>query len=220
MADDAIPIASAAAFTPTAAPLKKFESRILTLDEDFGKASTNRAPEPPPPAEPPAPVMPVAAPIDRLAALRDLARKLRAAPDSDQTLQEVVDEACRCTRSDAAVLSLAAPLSRQFVCGSALGAGPYISVPLRAGGPSFGEIVLTRLAEGADYEPEDETFAELVAEYVAKAISTLRAGTVIPQEAQDFIDQISSDLRAPLAGAVATVGTAVGNSALPADTLT
>ncbi len=210
MADDAIPIASAAAFTPSAAPLKKFESKILTLDEDFGKASTNRSPAPPP--SEPEPIMPVSPPIDRLAALRDLARKLRAAPDADQTLQDVIDEACRCTRSDAAVLTLSAPISRQFVCGTALGAGPYISVPLRAGGPSFGELVLTRLAEGADYESEDETFGELIAEYVAKAISTLRAGAVIPQEAQDFIDQITGDLRAPLAGALSTVSTAMSQT--------
>lgn len=218
MADDGIPLASAAAFTPTAAPLKKFESKILTLDADFAGAVTDSAPQPPP-AEP-APPVPVAPPIDRLSALRDLARKLRQAPDSDETLQLVIDETCRCTRSDAAMLTLSAPISRQFVSGSALGAGPYISVSLRAGGPSFGELVLTRLAEGAEYEPEDETFGELVAEYVAKAISTLRSGTVIPQEAQDFIDRITGDLRTPLAGAVTTVGAATRGEALDQDTRT
>jgi signal transduction histidine kinase len=215
MAEDDIPIASAAAFMPSAAPLKKFESKILTLDDDFGKAFTNRNPAPEPEPEP---LVPVAPPIDRLAALRDLARKLRAAPDSDETLQLVIDEACRCTHSDAAVLTLSAPISRQFVCGTALGAGPYVNVPLRAGGPSFGELVLTRLAEGAEYEPEEETFAELVAEYVAKAVSTLRSGTVISQEEQDFIDRVTEDLRSPLAGAVGTIGLALNDDGLGGDT--
>lgn len=214
MAEDEIPIASAAAFVPQAAPLVKFESKILTLDDDFGKAFTDQEPAP----VEPAPVVPVAPPIDKLAVLRDLARKLRAAPDSQETLQLVIDEACRCTCSDAAVLTLSAPISRQFVCGSALGAGPYINVPLRAGGPSFGELVLTRLAEGAEYEPEEETFAELVAEYVAKAVSTLRSGTVISQEEQDFIDRVTEELRSPLAGAVGTVGIAVQGDGLAEET--
>ena len=213
MANEAIPIASAAAFTPSAAPMQKFESKILTLDEDFGRAMTTTSPLPEP-----EPAVPAPPPIDRLAALRDLARKLRAAPDSDQTLQTVIDEACRCTRSDAATLNLSVPVSRQFVCGTALGAGPYISVPLRAGGPSFGEIVLTRLADGADYEPEDETFGELIAEYVAKAVSTLRAGTVISQEEQNFIDRVTQDLRSPLAGAMTTLGLAVQGEGLGDDT--
>jgi signal transduction histidine kinase len=158
--------------------------------------------------------------IDRLAILRDIARKLRAAPDSEETLQMVIDHACECTRSDAAMLTLSAPMQRQFVCGTALGAGPYINVPLRAGGPSFGELVLTRLAEGADYESEDETFAELVAEYVAKAVSTLRSGTVISQEEQDFIDRVTDELRSPLAGATGTVGIAVGAEGLNEDSRT
>jgi signal transduction histidine kinase len=216
MADDPLPIASPAAFTPSAAPLKKFESKILTLDGDFGTEAASPPAAEPAPAAPAAPAVP---PVDRLAALRDLARTLRAAPDSDQTLQHIIDEACRCTRSDAAMLTLAAPISRQFVCGSALGAGPYISVPLRAGGPSFGEIVLTRLAEGAEYEPDDETFAELIAEYVAKAVSTLRAGTVISQEEQDFIDRVTQELRSPLAGAVTTVGVALKGAGQAPDTL-
>lgn len=204
--DDEIPLASAAAWAPNAAPLVRTESKILTLDEaEFGRAVTNRTP----PEVPPPPPAPVIAKVDRLAALRDVARRLRGAPEAEETLQYVIDTACRCTRSDAAMLTLSAPLSRQFVCGTALGAGPYISVPLRAGGPSFGEIVLTRLAEGADYESEDETFGELVAEYVAKAVSTLRSGTVIPQEAQDFIDRVTAELRAPLSGAVSTIGLAV-----------
>ena len=216
MAEGGIPVASAAAFMPSAAPLKPFESKILTL-EDYGTAFTNTTPEPE--AErPQAPIVAVAPPIDRLAALRDLARTLRTAPDSDETLQRVIDETCRCTRSDAAMLTLSAPLSRQFVSGTALGAGPYISVPLRLGGPSFGEIVLTRLAEGADYESEEETFAELIAEYVAKAVSTLRAGTIISHEEQDFIDRVTQDLRSPLAGAVATIGMARDAAGLADDT--
>lgn len=213
VAEVPLPIASAAAWAPNAAPLVKFESRVLTLDDSFPRAVTNRTPPEEVPPEP----APVAPPVDRLAALRDLARKLRAAPDSADTLQFVVDEACRCTRSDAGMLTLSAPISRQFVSGTALGAGPYISVPLRAGGPSFGEIVLTRLTEGAEYEPEDETFGELVAEYIAKAVSTLRSGTVLSQEEQDFIDRVTEELRSPLAGTVNTLG-AVGADGLPEDT--
>jgi signal transduction histidine kinase len=116
------------------------------------------------------------------------------------------------------MLTLSAPTTRQFVCGTALGAGPYINVPLRAGGPSFGELILTRMAEGSDYESEDETFAELVAEYVAKAVSTIRAGTVISQEEQDFIDRVTDELRPPLAGSVGTVGIAVGGEGVNEDT--
>lgn len=218
--DGAIPVASAAAFTPRAAPLVKFESRVLTLDgkdseeeaaEAYGKAVTNKSPV----AE--APQVAAKQPLDRLAVLRDLARKLRGAPDSEETLQLVIDETCRCTRSDAAMLNLSAPISRRFVCGTALGAGPYVSVALRAGGPSFGEIVLTRLAEGADYEPEDETFAELVAEYVAKAVTTLRSGTVITHEEQNFIDRVTDELRSPLAGAISTIDAASGGEAAGSD---
>jgi signal transduction histidine kinase len=218
MADEEIPIASAAAFEPRLAPLKKFESRVLTLDDADPGALGGPSGDGGAAEESPSAVRAHAAPrIDRLAALRDLARKLRSAPDSDNTLQDVIDEACRCTRSDAGMLTVSAPSNRQYVCGSALGAGPYISVPLRAGGPSFGEIVLTRLAEAAEYEPEDETFAELIAEYVAKAVSTLRAGTVIPQESQDFIDRVTLELRAPLAGAVSTVGVAIDGGGLGDD---
>lgn len=213
-----IPIASAAAWAPNAAPLMKVESKILTLDDPaFGRASTNRTP----PADLPSARGSLAAvnpPIDRLAALRDVARKLRATPDGEDTLQQVIDEACRCTRSDAGMLTLSAPISRHFVSGSALGAGPYISVPLRAGGPTFGEIVLTRLAEGAEYQPEDETFGELIAEYVAKAVSTLRSGTVVSQEEQDFIDRVTEELRSPLAGTVSTLGVALAAAGLPEDT--
>jgi two-component system phosphate regulon sensor histidine kinase PhoR len=72
---------------------------------------------------------------------------------------------------------------------------------LRAGGPTFGEIVLTRLSGAEDYASEEETFGELVAEYIAKAVSALRRGTVISQEEQDFIDRVTEELRGPLASA-------------------
>jgi signal transduction histidine kinase len=140
-----------------------------------------------------------------MAALRDIARKLRTAPDGEETLQFVIDKACECTGSDAAMLTVSAPTQRQFVSGTALGAGPYISLPLRAGGPSFGEIVLTRMSGADEFESEDETFGELVAEYVAKAITTLRAGTVLSAEEQDFVDRVTEELRSPLAGAVSTL---------------
>jgi signal transduction histidine kinase len=210
--EDEVPIASAAAWSPTAAPQPRHQSKILTLDDaSFGKAQTGsdaagREPEP----EPEPPVRP---PVDRLAALRDIARKLRSSPDSEETLQFVIDQACACTSSDAAMLTLSAPTQRQFVAGTALGAGPYISVPLRAGGPSFGEIVLTRMSEAEEFDAEDETFGELVAEYVAKAITTLRAGTVISQEEQDFIDRVTEELRSPLASAVNTIGVVLAGDA-------
>jgi signal transduction histidine kinase len=187
---------------------------------------------PAPPAAPapvqvaPAPVAPVApAPVvvvDRLAALRDIARKLRTAPEAEETLQFVIDIACQCTSSDAGMLTLQAPHSRQFVAGTALGAGPYISLPLRVGGPSFGEIVLTRMADAPEYLPEDETLGELVAEYVAKAVSGLRSGTVLSQEEQDFIDRMTEEMRTPLASAVNVLGvvTGGGSGALPAEAQT
>ena len=200
MEEEAVPLASAAAWSPTAAPTPKFESKVLTLDEalmaglrlgETAPAEPELEPQPEAPAPEPA--------IDRLAALRDIARRLRSAPDAEETLQFVIDTSCKCTGSDAGMLTLQAPHSRQVVSGTALGAGPYISVPLRVGGPTFGEIVLTRMADADEYEPEAETFAELVAEYIAKAVSALRRGTIISQEEQDFIDRVTEELRAPLA---------------------
>ena len=211
-----VPLASAAAWSPDAAPAPRHESKILTLD-DAMLESLRRGPAEPEPE--PEPVAPPAPPIDRLAALRDIARKLRSAPDSEETLQFVIDKACECTSSDAGMLTLQAPNARQFVSGTALGAGPYISVPLRVGGPTFGEIVLTRMSEAAEYLPEDETFGDLVGEYVAKAVSALRRGTVLSQEEQDFVDRITEELRSPLAGAVNMLGVVLGGEAgeLPAD---
>jgi signal transduction histidine kinase len=125
----------------------------------------------------------------------------------------VIDSACECTGSDAGMLTLQAPHSRQFVSGTALGAGPYISVALRVGGPSFGEIVLTRLSGADEYHPEDETFGELVAEYIAKAVSALRRGTVLSQEEQDFIDRITQEMRSPLASTVNALAVVLGGAA-------
>ena len=127
----------------------------------------------------------------------------------------MIDTACKCTGSDAGMLTLQAPHSRQVVSGTALGAGPYISVPLRAGGPTFGEIVLTRMADAAEYEPEDETFAELVAEYVAKAVSALRARHDHPQEEQDFIDRVTEELRSPLASTANGIGAVADGAGRP-----
>jgi signal transduction histidine kinase len=150
------------------------------------------AEEPPAPAPKPRP--------DRMKALRDIARKLRQAPDAEETLQMIIDLSCECTGSDAGMLTVAQPEHRQVVAGSALGAGPYISVQLRAGGgPSFGELVLTRMADGAEYDTEDETFGELVGEYVAKGIGALRRGTVLSDEQQDFLDRVTEEIRSPMA---------------------
>jgi signal transduction histidine kinase len=213
---DAVPIASAAAWSPEAQPRPRHESKILTLDD--GLLGALRGTEPPAPEPEPEPE-PERPPIDRLAALRDVARRLRASPDSDETLQFVIDKACECTGSDAGMLTLQAPHSRQFVSGTALGAGPYISVPLRVGGPTFGEIVLTRMLDAAEYGPEDETFADLVAEYVAKAVAALRRGTVLSQEEQDFIDRVTQELRSPLAGSANVLGVVLAGQAgaLPED---
>jgi signal transduction histidine kinase len=136
---------------------------------------------------------------DRMKALRDIARKLRQAPDAEETLQMIVDLASECTGSDAGMLTITQPEHRQVVAGSALGAGPYISVQLRAGGPSFGELVLTRMAGGDEYDSEDETFGELVGEYVAKAVGALRRGTVLSDEQQDFLDRVTEEIRSPMA---------------------
>ena len=76
MEEEAVPMASAAAWSPTAAPTPKFESKVLTLDEALmaGLRLGETAPaEPEPEPEAPAP-QPA---IDRLAALRDIARRLR-----------------------------------------------------------------------------------------------------------------------------------------------
>lgn len=195
---EAVPLASAAAWSPTAAPAPA-PSKILTLEGFVADTKPESgikvlAPVAPAPARPERP--------DRLAALREIARRLRTAPDAEETLQHVVDTAAACTLSDAAMLTITQPNPRQVVAGTALGAGPYISVQLRAGGPTFGEIVLTRMSEADEFESEDETFAELVAEYVAKAVSAMRRGTVLSDEQQDFIDRVTEELRAPLAGAV------------------
>jgi signal transduction histidine kinase len=136
---------------------------------------------------------------DRMSALRDIARKLRQAPDATETLQMIIDLSCECTESDAGMLTINQPEQRQVVCGSALGSGPYISVQLRAGGPTFGELVLTRMSGGEEFEPEAETFAELVGEYVAKAVSALRRGSVLSHEQQDFLDRVTEELRTPIA---------------------
>ena len=187
MEEQSVPVASPAARSPVAAPEPEI---VVTVDEP---------------------------PLDRLAALRDIARRLRASPDAEETLQFVIDTACRCTGSDAGMLTLQAPHARQVVSGTALGAGPYISVPLRAGGPTFGEIVLTRMSGRDEYASEEETFGELVAEYIAKAVSALRRGTVLSQEEQDFVDRVTEELRTPLGSTLNGIDAVVGGQAGPID---
>ena len=150
---------------------------------------------------PPVAIVPLTDRPDRLDALRKIARKLRSAPDAEETLQYVIDVSCSCTASDAGMLTVSVPAQRQVVFGTALGAGPYISVQLRVGGPTFGEIVLTRMAGAEEFTSEDETFAELVSEYVAKAVSALRMGTVLSRDAQDFVDRVTEEMRSALASA-------------------
>jgi signal transduction histidine kinase len=190
-----LPLASAAAWSPHAAPAPQQPSRVLTLDGFVATTSEAAEPDAPSPAR--------AAPRpDRLVTLRDIARRLRTSPDAEDTLQFVIDASCACTGSDAGMLTISAGENRQVVFGRALGAGAHMSVPLRAGGPSFGEIVMTRMAGAEEFESEDQIFGELVAEYIAKAVGGLRRGSVLTDEQQDFIDRVTEELRAPLAGAV------------------
>src|SRR5688572_25532894 len=121
MEEQSVPVASAAAWSPTAAPAAQLD--VLGLGDAPAAAAAREEPEFVATVE--------EAPIDRLAALRDIARRLRASPDAEETLQFVIDTAVMCTGSDAGMLTLQAPHSRQVVSGTALGAGPYISVPLR-----------------------------------------------------------------------------------------
>ena len=199
---DPPPVATPAAWDSTAAPSQVLP--LLNTDDPEIQAALGEAQEPveaPPDPETGATVEPVpeAPRTDRLSALRDIARKLRQAPDAEETLQMIVGVACDCTGSDAGMLTITQPEHRQVVSGSALGAGPYINVQLRAGGPSFGELVLTRMSDGADYESEEEIFAELVGEYVANAVGGLRRGAVLSDEQQDFLDRVTEELRTPIA---------------------
>ncbi len=198
--EDPPPVASSAAWDATAAPSQAVP--LLSFDDPI-LAELSKKQAPAPAGEGPAIVATVQVPerpkVDRLAALRDIARKLRQAPDSEDTLQMIIDVSCECTGSDAGMLTITQPEHRQVVCGSALGAGPYINVQLRAGGPSFGELVLTRMADRDEYESEEETFAELVGEYVAKAVGALRRGTVLTDEQQDFLDRVTEEMRSPIA---------------------
>ena len=140
---------------------------------------------------------------DRLAALRDIARRLRAKPSAAETLQFVIEVSCECTGAQAGMLTVSLTHdTQQVVHGTALGAGPYISVPLRVGGPTFGEIVLTRMSGEPEFETEDETFGDLVAEYVAKAVAGLRSGTVLSQDEQDFVDRIVHEFQSPLSSSL------------------
>ena len=198
---DPPPVASSAAWDATAAPSQVLP--LLNFDDPEILAALGKGPKVEEGSPEPNIVATVDAPeapkVDRMAALRDIARKLRSAPDAEQTLQMIIEVSCECTGSDAGMLTITQPEHRQVVAGSALGAGPYISVQLRAGGPTFGELVLTRMSDAPEYEPEEETFAELVGEYVAKAVGALRRGTVLSDEQQDFLDRVTEELRTPIA---------------------
>jgi signal transduction histidine kinase len=198
--EDAPPAASSAAWEPTAAPSQVLP--LLNFDDPEILAALGKGPKPegePEPSIVATVEMGDKPQIDRLHALREIARRLRQAPDATETLQMIIQTACECTGSDAGMLTITQPEHRQVVAGSALGAGPYISVQLRAGGPSFGELVLTRMAGAEEFESEAETFAELVGEYVAKAVGALRRGTVLSHEQQDFLDRVTEELRGPIA---------------------
>jgi signal transduction histidine kinase len=208
MSEETVPLASAAAFNPDARPRQS--APLLDLSDGAGVPAVQSEDVPFEAKSEEVPAPRAGGPLDRLGSLRDIARKLRQAPDAQQTLQYVIDTACECTGADAGMLTVNAPDPRQVVTGQALGAGPYISVQLRVNGPTFGEIVLTRMSEAEDFASEDETFADLVAEYVAKAVSGLRRGTVLSDDEQDFVYRIVDELRAPLASAVNVLGMVLG----------
>ena len=188
---DAVPLASAAAWSPTAAPhAATRRAGVLTLEE-------RRRAEPAARGRPPA-----ASTGSRRCATSRAGCAPR--PTATTTLQFVIDTACAVHgvgRRDAHRCD--APTARQFVSGSALGAGPYISVPLRAGGPSFGEIVLTRMSGAEEYGAEDETFAR-ARRRVASPRPSRRCAPArsSAEDSQDFIDRVTEELRSPLAGAV------------------
>jgi signal transduction histidine kinase len=140
--------------------------------------------------------------VDRIAGLREIARRLRTQPDEDKTLQYVIDQACACTGATAGYLWLQVPSEQRFRFGTTLGAGPRLHSALRVDGAVVGEIEVTRLSDGEDFDVEDESFVELVADYTARAMMAVHEGTALDPATKEFVTAVTEELHAP----VSTVG--------------
>ena len=140
--------------------------------------------------------------VDRIAGLREIARRLRTQPDDEKTLQYVIDQACACTGATAGYLWLQVPSEQRFRFGTTLGAGPRLHSALRVDGNLVGELEVTRLSDGVEFDVEDESFVELVADYTARAMMAVHEGTALDPATKEFVTAITEELHAP----VATVG--------------
>jgi two-component system, OmpR family, phosphate regulon sensor histidine kinase PhoR len=136
---------------------------------------------------------------DRIAGLREIARRLRVAPDDEKTLQYVIDQACACTGASAGVITLHIPAERHVHCGAALGAGGRMHAPLRADGVVVGLLELTRMAGADPFDAEDESFIELVADYLARSTLGAHEGTALDPATREFVNSVTEELRSPLA---------------------
>lgn len=136
---------------------------------------------------------------DRIAGLREIARRLRAAPDDELTLQYIVDQACACTGATAGVINLHVPSERHVHFGAALGGGARLHTPLKADGSVLGDMELTRMTGEEPFDLEDESFVELVADYLARATLGVHEGTALDPATREFVNSITEELRSPLA---------------------
>ena len=136
---------------------------------------------------------------DRIALLRDIARRLRRAPDAEETLQFVLDATSSCVGADAGLLTLHVPSQKRFSTGTALGAGPRLDTPLKADNALVGDFLLTRMAGGEDFAEEDESFVELVGEYIARAATGVGEQTAMDPGEREFVNTVVSHVRQPLA---------------------
>lgn len=136
--------------------------------------------------------------MDRIAGLREIARRLRSAPDDPRTLQYIVDQACACTGATAGRLEVLVPEQRVFAHGAVLGAGPRVQSDLKLEGHKLGVLELTRMSDDGGFDVEDESFVELVADYLARATSGVNEGTALDPSAREFVDSVTEELRSPL----------------------
>ena len=136
---------------------------------------------------------------DRIAGLREIARRLRSAPDDEKTLQYIVDQACACTGASAGVINLHVPSERHVHFGAALGGGARLHAPLKADGSVLGDMELTRMAGEDAFDVEDESFVELVADYLGRATLGVHEGTALDPATREFVNAVTEELRSPLA---------------------
>jgi signal transduction histidine kinase len=136
--------------------------------------------------------------VDRIAGLREIARRLRTQPDEEKTLQYVIDQACACTGASAGYLWLQVPSEQRFRFGTTLGAGPRLHSALRVDGAIVGEIEVTRLSDSPEFDVEDESFVELVADYTARAMMAVHEGTALDPATKEFVTAVTEELHAPI----------------------